>query len=242
MLSFSIEKFYLVLESYNLAIWPIQVFAYILAGLSLFFIFKPTKYSSKIVLSILSFFWLFNGIVFGFIYWAPSHTFGYIFGISCVLQGLMFIHGIWKFDITTGYPNITDTLIGILFVLYAAVGYQILGYYLGHIYPVFFPVGLVPCPTTIFTFGLFLIISKKISVKYYIIPLIISLGGFMVVPKGIYEDIGLIIVGILGTILIIRRNAQFKIKDIKTIWQSKSSWYCQYRLVGSNGYGLVLRL
>ncbi len=216
MLSFSIKEFFLVLESYNLAIWPIQIFAYVFVGLSLFFIFKPTKYSSKIVLAILSFFWLFNGAVFSFIYWAPSHIFGYIFGVCCILQGLMFLYSIRRSDITIGSPNLTYTLIGILFVLYAAIGYQILGYYLGHIYPHFFPVGLVPCPTTILTFGIFLIINKKIPIKYYIIPLIISLGGFLVVSKGIYEDIGLIIAGILGTILIIRRGTQFKIKDIKT--------------------------
>lgn len=217
MLSFSIEEFFSVLESYNLAIWPTQIFAYVLVILSLFFIFKPTRYSSKILLAILSFYWLFNGVVFSFIYWAPSHIFGYIFGICCILQGLLFLYSIWRSDITTGSPNVTHyTFIGILFVLYAAIGYQILGYYLGHIYPVFFPVGLVPCPTTIFTFGIFLIINNKIPVKYYIIPLMISLGGFMVVPKGIYEDIGLIIAGILGTILIIRRNAQLKRKDIKT--------------------------
>jgi len=216
MLSFSIEEFFSVLESYNLAIWPTQIFAYVLVILSLFFIFKPTKYSYKIVLAILSFFWLFNGIVFSCLYWAPSHIFGYIFGIFCVLQGLMFIYGIWRSDITIDSPNVNYTLVGILFILYAAIGYQILGYYLGHIYPVFFPVGLVLCPTTIFTFGIFLIINKKIPVKYYIVPLIISLGGFMVVPKGIYEDIGLILAGILGTILIIRRGSKLKRKDIKT--------------------------
>jgi hypothetical protein len=216
MLSFSIEEFLLVLKSYNLAIWPIQIFAYVLVILSLFFTFKSTKYSSKIVLAILSFFWLFNGIVFSFIYWAPSHIFGYFFGICCVLQGLIFLYSIWSSDITIGSTHIIYTLIGILFVLYAAVGYQILGYYLGHIYPKYFAVGLVPCPTTIFTFGIFLIINKKIPIKYYVVPLILSVGGFLPAYKGIYEDIGLVIAGILGTILIIRRGVQLKRKDIKT--------------------------
>ena len=216
MLSFSIEEFLLVLESYNLAIWPFQIFAYILVVLVLFFSFKPTKYSTKIVLAILSFLWLFTGIVFCFLYWAPSHIFGYIFGIFCVLQGLMFLYSIIRSDITIVSPDITYTLIGILFVLYAIIGYQILGYYLGHIYPKFFAVGLVPCPTTIFTFGIFLIISKKIPIKYFVIPLMISLGGFLAAYNGIYEDIGLIIAGILTIILIIKRDTQVKRKDIKT--------------------------
>ncbi|MHA2237931.1 MAG: DUF6064 family protein [Candidatus Hodarchaeales archaeon] len=216
MLSFSIEDFLLVLENYNLGIWPFQIVAYVLVILALFFSFRPTNYSPKIVLAILSFFWLFTGIVFGFLYWAPSHVFGYIFGICCVLQGLMFLYSISRSDLTIGSPDKIYTLIGILFVLYAIIGYQILGYYLGHIYPTFFAVGLVPCPTTIFTFGIFLTINKKIPIKYYVIPLIVSLGGFLAAYKGIYEDIGLVITGIVGTILIIGRDAQLKTKDIKT--------------------------
>jgi len=199
MLSFSINEFLLVLENYNLAIWPLQVFAYILVISVLLFSFKSTRYSLKIVLAILSFFWLFTGIVFCFLYWAPSHIFGYIFGICCVLQGLMFLYSISKSDITMGSRDITHTLIGILFVFYAIIGYQIFGYYLGHIYPKFFAVGLVPCPTTIFTFGIFLIINGKIPIKYLVIPFVISSGGILAAYNGIYEDVGLVIVGILGT-------------------------------------------
>jgi hypothetical protein len=198
MLSFSLEEFLLVLESYNLDIWPLQIIAYVLILLVLFISLKPTKYSAKIVLVVLSFFWLFTGIVFCFIYWAPSHIFGYIFGIFCTVQGLLFLYSITRSDITISSPNKTYTFIGILFVLYAIIGYQVFGYYLGHIYPKFFAVGLVPCPTTIFTLGIFLIINKKVPIKYFIIPLMISLGGFLAAYNGIYEDMGLIIAGILS--------------------------------------------
>jgi len=217
MLSFSLEEFLLVLENYNLDIWPLQIIAYVLIILVLFISLKPTKYSVKIVLVVLSFFWLFTGIVFCIIYWAPSHLFGLIFGISCTVQGLLFLCSVIRSDITIGSPDKIYTLIGILFVLYAIVGYQIFGYYLGHIYPKFFAVGLVPCPTTIFTLGIFLIINKSIPIKYFVIPLVISLGGFLAAYNGIYEDIGLIIVGISGTILIMQRNAQVKRKELKTI-------------------------
>ncbi len=210
MLSFSIEEFLLVLESYNLDIWPLQIVVYVLIILVLFFSLKPTKYSTKIVLSILSFLWLFNGIVFCFLYWAPTHIFGYIFGVCCVVQGLMFIYSISKSDITMSSPDKTYTLTGILFVLYAIIGYQIFGYYLGHIYPEFFSVGLVPCPTTIFTLGIFLIINKSIPIKYFVIPLMISLGGFLAAYNGIYEDIGLIIAGIISTILIYKEMRRLK--------------------------------
>jgi hypothetical protein len=215
MLSFSLEEFLVVLESYNLDIWPLQIIAYVLILLVLFISLKPTKYSAKIVSSILSLFWLFTGIVFCFIYWAPTHIFGYIFGICCTAQGLLFLYSLIRSDIIIDPQDKSYKLIGILFVLYAIIGYQVLGYYLGHIYPKFFAVGLVPCPTTIFTFGLFLMMNTKIPIKYVAIPFVISLGGFLAAYNGIYEDIGLIILGVWGIILIIKRNSQIGRTDLK---------------------------
>ena len=216
MLSFSTEEFLLVLESYNLSIWPLQIIAYFLIGLVLFLLFKQTLYSTKIVIFVLSLFWLFNGVVFSLIYWAPSHFFGYGFGILCFVQGLLFLYSMKYSDITIGTQDKTYTLIGLMFVFYAIIGYQILGYFLGHIYPQYFPAGLVPCPTTILTFGIFLIINNKIPFQYYVIPLVISIGGFLAVYNGIFEDLGLILAGILGTIYLIRKESQVKIRETQT--------------------------
>jgi hypothetical protein len=216
MFFFSTEEFLLVLEGYNLAIWPLQIIAYVLIALVLFLSFKQTKYSSKIVISVLSLFWLFNGIVFSFIFWSPSHFFGYSFGALCVIQGFLFLYSMKGSDITIGSLDKINTSIGILFVIYAGIGYQTVGYFLGHIYPKFFPAGLVPCPTTIFTFGIFLIINNKIALHLYVIPLIISIGGFLAAYNGIYEDVGLILAGILGTILLIRKGSEVKREETQT--------------------------
>jgi len=214
MLSFSLDEFLSVLGSYNVDIWPLQIIAYVLILIILFVSLKPTRYSLQIILAGLTFFWLFNGIVFCFIYWAPSHIFGYIFGVSCTVQGLLFLYSIFKSDITMNPQDKGYKITGILFVIYAIIGYQIFGYYLGHIYPKFFAAGLVPCPTTIFTFGILAIINTKIPIKYVVIPFVISLGGFLAAYNGIYEDIGLIVLGIWGTILIIKRNTKFKSRAI----------------------------
>ena len=68
-------------------------------------------------------------------------------------------------------------------------------------------------------FGIFVIINTKIPPKYVAIPFVISLGGFLAAYNGIYEDIGLIILGIWGTILIIKRNSQIERKDLKVTLQ-----------------------
>ena len=60
------------------------------------------------------------------------------------------------------------------------------------------PLGLVPCPTTIFTFGLLLLINKKYPKYYLIVPFIVAVAGLLAIYKGIYEDIGLFLAGLVG--------------------------------------------
>lgn len=206
MFSFTIEDFLLVLERYNLSIWPLQIFAYIFGVLALFFTIKSTKYSDKIVLAILSIYWFWNGIVFCPIYWGPTYKYAYVFGALCIIQGFLFISGIIKSNISISLRTNLHSIIGLLFVIYAMVGYQVFGYFLGHTYPKFFPFGLVPCPTTIFTFGLFLMTKKRLPRYFLIIPLIVTIVGFLAVYKGVLEDIGLIIAGFLGTVLLLQRD------------------------------------
>ena len=210
MLSITLEGFLMVLERYNLSIWPLQIFAYIFGLLALFFSIKSTKYSNKIILAVLSFFWFWNGIVFCPIYWAPTYKFAYLFGALFIIQGFLFLISAIKSNISIRFRANLYSIIGILFIIYATGGYYLFGYFLGHVYPKSFPFGLVPCPTVIFTFGLFLMADKKFPKYYLIIPFIFSLAGFLAVYKGILEDIGLIIAGLLGTVLILLRDRNIK--------------------------------
>lgn len=210
MFEITLEGFLVVLERYNLSIWPLQIFAYIFGFLALLFTVKSTKYSNNIILAVLSFFWLWNGIVFCPIYWAPTYKYAYLFGALCIIQGSLFLIGVIKSNMSIRFHPNLYSIIGILAVIYAMGGYYLLGYFMGHVYPKSFPFGLVPCPTTIFTFGLFLMTDKKFPRYYLIMPFIFSLTGSLAVYKGIVEDIGLIIVGLLGTALILLRDRNSK--------------------------------
>ena len=80
----------------------------------------------------------------------------------------------------------------------------------GHTYPSNPTFGL-PCPTTIFTFGILIWTVKKIQIYVVIIPLLWSLIGFSAALNlGVKEDFGLLIAGVLGFILIIIKNKRFK--------------------------------
>lgn len=97
-------------------------------------------------------------------------------------------------------------LTGAFFILYALLIYPLIGAIAGHIYPDSPTFGL-PCPTTIFTLGLFLWTDKKLPLPILIIPFLWSIIGTMAALNfGIKEDFGLLISGIVVSSLILNRD------------------------------------
>jgi hypothetical protein len=139
-------------------------------------------------------------------YWRKVYPFASVFGVLLVIQGIMFLGNSIKSKLSFQLRGDIYSIFGVIFLLYAMVGYSVLGQFLGHVYPRFFQFGLVPCPTTIYTFGLFLLTDKKLPKYLFVIPLLSSLSGILAVYWGIYEDIGLVITGLLGTYLILHRD------------------------------------
>jgi hypothetical protein len=203
----NIETFLDMLAKYNRDIWPLQIVSYLLAILSLFLALRPSKYSSKMISVVLSFFWLWTGIVFGFFYWGPGYRPAYLFSLLWIVQGVFFlVSGVIKSDISFKFKSGPYSILGSIFILYALAGYQVFGYFIGHRYPAFFAPGLVPCPTNVFTVGVLMLTEKKLPGYLMAIPLLWSISGFMPVSKGILEDIGMIVFGVLGVVLILMRN------------------------------------
>ena len=206
MYLFNLEEFLNILGSYNLKIWPLQIIVFLFGLVAVVFAFRKTKSSGKVILAILSLLWLWNGAVFCLLFWSTIYKLAYIFAALFVIQGALLILALLRSDIVISFHPDWKSVIGIILIIYSMAGYQIFGYFLGHIYPNFFAFGLVPCPTTIFTIGLFMMTYGKIPGYYLIIPVIVSTGGFMVIPMGILEDIGLILAGIFGIVLILRKD------------------------------------
>ncbi|HEY70650.1 MAG TPA: hypothetical protein G4O08_08715 [Anaerolineae bacterium] len=193
-------------ESYNLDIWPMQVLAYILGLIALFFAIKRTAYSSRIVVGILSFLWLWTGIGFFLLYFSRVYTPAYLFGVLFILQGALFFASVLKPRLSFGFKLDLYSIVGLLFIAYGMIGYPAVGYFLGHLYPQTPPFGLTPCPTAAFTFGLFLLTDKKVPWLFLVVPLLWAIGGVMPVSVGILEDIGLILAGVLGTAMLVYKD------------------------------------
>jgi hypothetical protein len=205
-LTLTLELLLRTFEAYNQAIWPMQVVAYVLGIGALFLALRPSRFSDGILNGVLSFLWLWNGIGFFMLAFGPAYTPAYIFGALFVVQAALFLRGVAEPHVSFRYTGDVTSLVGILLVAYAMIGYPLLGMLLGHRYPQSPPFGLTPCPTAVFTFGLFLLTDEKVPTLLIAIPFVWALGGILPASVGFVEDVGLIGAGVVGTGLILYRN------------------------------------
>jgi len=206
-LPFTTEEFLNIFKSYNQSVFPLQILFIIAALFCIYILFKNYKYKNKIINGLLSFLWLWIGIVYQLLFFSSINKGAYFFGIIFIIQGLLFLYyGVFKEELQFKFKKSFLNYLGLFFFLYALIIYPVLGHNLGHQYP-YSPTFGLPCPTTIFTFGMLLFINKKIKVALIILPLIWSVIGFMAALNlFIYEDFGLLVAGLLGFTLLIIKN------------------------------------
>jgi hypothetical protein len=204
---FTREQFLTIFSQYNLAVFPLQIVFIILGIVALWFVVKKSPISDRIILLILIFFWFWMGIVYHILFFSSINPLAYVFGVLFVIEaGLLIYFGVTKKLVGFSPTQDRYTLIGLVFIVYALVIYPIIGTVAGHGYPRLPTFGL-PCPTTIFTFGLFLMADKKFPLPLLVIPLLWSMIGFFAaLSLGITEDYMLLVAGVVGTALIIMKN------------------------------------
>jgi hypothetical protein len=210
-LPFTLEQFLDVFRQYNISIWPMQVLLLVLALLVTYFSIFKKPYSDKIIVLILTFLWLWMGIVYHLIYFASINKAAIVFGSLYIIQSLIFFYfGIIKDKLRFQFSLNRYGITGMVLIMFALIFYPLLGYWLGHVYPTSPTFGL-PCPTTIFTFGILLFSSFRTPFIVIIIPAIWSIIGFSAaVSLGMKEDTGLLFAGLVCTIMIIYKNKGLK--------------------------------
>ena len=210
-LPFTIEQFLDVFRQYNIAVWPVQVFFIVLALVAVYFSIRSKTYSNKGIVCILAFFWLWMGIIYHLVFFSRINKAAMVFGTLFIIQATVFLY----FGLIKNKPSIRLRIdmygiTGMILIVFALLIYPLLGYWLGHSYP-YSPTFGLPCPTTIFTFGILLFSDSKISPWVLIIPFLWSLIGFSAAfSLGMKEDTSLVIAGLLSVAMILYRNKSLK--------------------------------
>jgi hypothetical protein len=207
---FTREQFLGVFARYNLTVFPLQVLFVLLGLAAVVLVMKKPKSADRIVTLILSFFCLWIGIMYHILFFSSINPAAWGFGLFFIAEAvLLFWYGVMHGQVSFTIRKDAFSTAGIAFILYALVLYPLLGRFAGHGYPALPTFGL-PCPTTIYMFGIFLMAAKKFPLPLLVVPVLwIFIGFFAALSLGITEDYFLLVAGISGTILIILKNRTF---------------------------------
>lgn len=208
---FTVEQFFDVFNNYNEAVFPMQAVFYLLSLFVVYLIIKPKSGTEKIVSGVLALLWLWMGIVYHLVFFTAVNNAAYLFGAMFVLQGILFlVTGVFQSKLSFKFRFDIYGISGIALIIFALVFYPMLGNYLGHVYPSSPTFGL-PCPTTIFTFGILLMSDRKCPAVIMVIPFLWSVIGFFAAFSfGVIEDTGLLIAGLLTLTLLLVKNKKYQ--------------------------------
>lgn len=201
MLPFTRDEFFAVFESYNAVVWPAQLVLYVLAVAMVVWAARRTQRTDRWLPFGLAALWLWTGVLYHWREFTAVNRMAWIFGALFVAQGVLFaVAGARGGRLRVGRPRGWCGWIGTVLLLYALVVYPLLGL-AGH--PAReVPFLGVPCPTTIFTFGLLFWAVSPVPRHLLVIPLLWAFfGSSAVVLLGVTQDVGLFVAGLLGLLL-----------------------------------------
>lgn len=204
---FTVEQFLEVFGAYNTAIWPAQYLAYAIGTAIIWLAVSRIRGAGGGSFSLLALLWGFTGVAYQLVYFAQINAAARIFGILFILQALVLLGAQWVERPRLRVRVDLYGIVGVVFVLYAMVSYPLVGRAFGHGFPEGPVFGLTPCPLTIFTFGVLLWTDPSLPKWVPIIPFIWSLiGSTAAFSLGIPEDYGLLVAGLVGTVMLWRRQ------------------------------------
>ena len=208
MLPFTPDEFLSVFASYNHAIWPALIAAYLLGGLAVVLLFWKPRGGDRVIAGVLAAMWLWTAIAYHAAFFASINKAAYFFAALFVIQGGYFLcEGCFRGRIHfTTESNGPFAWLGLAFMAYAAVLYPLIGSVTGHPYPAAPMFGVTPCPVTIFTFGMLLAAVPPLSRWLLVIPFVWSLiGGSAAFLLHVPQDWLLLASGLISVPLILLR-------------------------------------
>lgn len=213
---FTTDQFFQVIEKYNAGIFPAQILITLLTAAAFLLIFSNKSYKNFLIGSFLGTLWIWIGWVYHLSYFTAinpaAHGFGWIFIIQGILTLLETFRNRLLFDFKLNITNYT----GIFLILFGMVIYPLISYLDDGSWIRTISMGL-PCPSTILTFGFFLLTMAKFPKYLLIIPSLWSLLGVSAAMNfGVYQDFMLMISAFIADFILVRRIRSLTSEIVKT--------------------------
>lgn len=206
-LPFTIEQFFNVIEKYNLLLFPFQLIILILGIGCIYFLHSRFLVKDKLIGIYISVLWIWIGIAYHFAFFTVINKAAFLFGGVFVIQGLLTLFYTFRKDkLNFSFSLKPKNYLGYFFILYGLIFYPIISFFVEGSIEKTISIGL-PCPSTIFTFGFFILASNKFPKCLLIIPSLWAIVGLSAaINIGVIQDIMIIIAAITADILLIKRR------------------------------------
>jgi hypothetical protein len=207
-LPFTLHQFLDVFRRYNESVWPMQWVLNALAIAAVLATLSRGRGLSRLATGIVAALWLWTGVAYHVVFFRTINPVALLFGLAFIAEAALiaWLGGVrqrLQFDLRADVSG----RVGAALIAYALVAYPLISYALGHRYPAA-PTFGVPCPTTIFTFGMILLCRPPRPRVLIVIPVLWSLLGVVAALRlGMWEDVGLVIAAILVTFAVLNQRS-----------------------------------
>jgi len=208
-LPFTSSEFFEVMAAYNRGVWPAQVALELSAVAVVWLALRRPASAGVWVSAILASLWTWTGLAYHWAFFTGINKAAWAFGALCLAGATSFAwFGVARHRIKVSFELGRRGLVGWMLVAFALVLYPALGVVVGHRYPAFPTFGL-PCPTTIFTVGVLLLMRPDTPRWVYVAPLIWSaVGASAAFLLGVYQDLGLVASGLAAAWAVFHRTGK----------------------------------
>lgn len=199
---FTSTQFFEVFQRYNEAVGLLPALLAALALVAVALVVAGRAANGRWVAAVLATLWLWAGIAYHLAFFSAVNPAAVVFGALFIVEGGLLAWEAVRRPCNFRFHATARGIAAGIVVAYGLVVYPLVGLASGQRYPTM-PTFGVPCPVTIFTFGMLLWWERRVPVRLWVIPAAWSLiGGWAALSLGVVEDYGLLITGVVGTALL----------------------------------------
>ena len=204
---FTTEQFFQVFESYNTSVFPLQLLIFLLGLMAVYLLHSNVKSKNILIGSFLGVLWLWMGGVYHIAFFSKINPASIVFGAVFIIQGLLILLYTFKNNqFQFSYSRNAKNYFGYFFVLFGLFFYPIIGFFMEASVERTISLGL-PCPTTILTFGFFMLAGNRFPKWLLLIPSLWALIGLSAaINFGVYQDYLMIVAAIIADIYLLSKK------------------------------------
>jgi hypothetical protein len=220
----------------NAAVWPMQIVWYLVAVAMVGFALWPLRRSSRLICALAAAYFAWIGIAY-FAWLMPGMHFSVLWAAIFAFQAvLLVVAGVLRSDLVIRPRKDVASGLGAAFIAYALVAYPVIGLAGGHALRTLPVLGVSPCVTVVFFFGL-LLWARPPAPKYVLlVPLAWALGAAPPdLARGVVADYGMLVTALITVGLIIWRD-----RASSPTWQSLTAGLLVALMIAWSGHEDVL--